>query len=567
MNGPLRRPLRNLADGVYDILIIGGGVNGLATAWDAALRGLKVALVERGDYGGATSASSLRIIHGGLRYLQHADFGRMREAIQERRNLFRIAPHWIEPIGFLVPTQGWGMKGRVALSVAMTFNDLLSLDRNRGIPDPKNHLSRGHTFSKKKCLELAPYLDADRVNGGAIFYDGRMHNSERVTLGFAQAADELGADLANYCEVTEIIRTGRKIERVRVRDQIGGDEFEARAHVVCNVTGPWSPLIRQLAGSDEPLHLQRNAGMQIITPAVAPRRLGLAVTSKHMDPHAKIRRGGRHYFSVPWRGKTIWGTTDKEYDGHPDDWRIESDDVARFVAELNQAMPGLRLDASEVQHAYGGLRAIEGRGLNRGRQVSRYYEIFDHASDLRLDNLLSLEGVKFTACRIMAEKLVDRAVEKLGKTVEKCLTDQTPLPGGKLDSLKDLVREIGQQFPGWSEARCRHLAKTWGRRWTRIADRIEANVGLADRVGGENPVGEEAARMTCWAEVEHALENESVFHLEDLLFRRTEIGTLGHPGHEVLQALANRMAAQRDWDPATVAKEITRCEEAYPISS
>jgi len=547
----MRRDLNQLASESYDLLIIGGGVNGLATAWDATLRGLKTALVDKGDFGGATSSASLKIIHGGLRYLQHLDFARMREHVAERRALQAIAPHLIAPFPFLVPTHGLGTGGRPAMRAAMAVNDLVSYDRNRGLL-AERHIPRGRTISRDEVLDIAPGLNPDGLTGGALFYDARMHNAERMNLLFAIGADHRGADLANYIEVTGFRRADRQLEAVACRDLLGGGTFEIRAASFINMTGPWTDQLIQLARADDdtqPLPEQRHsAGFQIISPPVTTREIGLGVTSRHVDPDAKISRGGgRHYFTTPWRGKTIWGTTDHLYSGAPEQWRIDEDHIDTFIEEINTAMPGAKLDRHDVVHAYGGLRPIEAKNEMRGSQVSRHFQLFDHSVDLGLQNFVSLRGVKYTACRLMAEKTLDLLLANLERKARPCITAETPLPGAeRVPAMPDwLPGSIGE-----------HLGRTYGSAAAAILERFQADESSRAALPGS-----EVTR----AELLHALEDESCLFLSDLVFRRTELCTLGHPGPALEQAAA-MMASARGWTAQFTAAEIAAVETRLPVA-
>lgn len=198
----MKRNLEELSNTQFDVLVIGGGIYGACVAYEATLRGLSVALVEKQDFCGATSANSLKTIHGGLRYLQHADFKRMRESIYERRTLMKIAPHLVHPLPVLVPTYGHGLKGIEAMTVALKINDLVSCDRNLGLPDPQKHIPTGRTLSPTECLNTLPGISADGLTGGAIFHDAQVYNSERLVLAYLQSATQLGLRVANYLEVT-----------------------------------------------------------------------------------------------------------------------------------------------------------------------------------------------------------------------------------------------------------------------------------------------------------------------------------------------------------------------------
>ena len=547
----MRRDLNQLASEEYDLLIIGGGVNGLATAWDASLRGLKTALIDKGDFGGATSSASLKIIHGGLRYLQHLDFVRMREHVAERRALQFIAPHLIEPFPFLVPTHGLGTGGRPAMRAAMAVNDIVSYDRNRGLAHDR-HIPRGRTISPAEVLEIAPGLDPEGLTGGALFYDARMHNAERMNLLFAIGADHRGADLANYIEATAFRRNDTKLEAVACRDLLDGGSFEIRARSFINMTGPWTDQLVQLARGESDqraLPEQRySAGFQIISPSVTTREIGLGVTSRHVDPDAKIKRdGGRHYFTTPWRGKTIWGTTDHLYQGAPEQWRIDEDHIVTFIDEINAAMPGAKLDRHDVVHAYGGLRPMEEKHAMRGSQVSRHFQLFDHAVDLGLQNFVSLRGVKYTACRLMAEKTLDLLLKNLDRKARPCMTAETHLPGGEA---------VPQMPASLAISVAEHLGRTYGSDAAPILERMTEN---------ESTRAVLPDSLVTRAELLHALDDESCLFLSDLVFRRTELCTLGHPGPALNEA-AEMMAEARSWNDTYKAAEIAAVETRLPVA-
>ena len=501
----LSRDLQHLAEETFDVLVLGGGINGLATAWDCSLRGLKVALVEKGDYGGETSAASLKIIHGGLRYLQHGDFIRMRESTIERRSFFRMVPHLVDPFPFLVPTYGYGLKGKAAMALAMRINDWVSWDRNKGLVDEKKHIPSGQVVDRNAVLRYAPDVPAEGLTGGAIFYDGRMYNSERVTLSFALSAAAKGATLANYVCAEQLLPDGAE-----VRDLLSGDTFKIKSRVIVSALGPWTdPFLNQKP-------VKYSAGMQIITRAVTTEGMGLAVPGAAVDPDAKIDRGGRHYFTTPWRGHTIWGTTDDVYEGDPAEWRIDDLSVQRFVDELNQALPKLALKSEDVIHAYGGLRPLDEKNLNTGSQVSRKYEIFTHDQP----NLLSMVGVKYTACRVMAEKMTDLVFTKLGREASKCKTAETPLIGGNFETMESLCRSVRKNAPeSLKKPKIQHLLRNYGTMAEHMIAQIKDDPSLGEFVPGS----EEVLKV----QVKHAIEMEGAQTPDDIMLRRTDLGTLG----------------------------------------
>lgn len=553
----MQRDIKRLSEQEYDVLIIGGGINGAAAAWDAALRGLHVALIEKNDFGAATSSATLKLIHGGLRYLQHLDFIRMRESIRERSLMLRNAPHLVSPLSFLVPARGHGLQSRWALSAAVWANDLISLDRNRPLADPARRIPPGRApLSSRTCRALIPALCEMPRAGGALFYDAQMYNSERLTLAFVLSAAEQGADCANYVEAIRLLLDGQRLTGARVRDMETGDTFELRAKTVVNMTGPWSDILLQLADDAPPKRdVVRSKGIQIVTPLLTGN-IGLAVTSRHRDPDALFDRGGRHYFITPWRNGSLIGTTDTVYKGDPDDFRITARDIEEFVDDINSAFPPAALSPDDVTFAVGGLRPVTEKNIDTGTAAARQYEITDHARDGRaIENLISVVGVKYTTCRLLAEKVVNLVFKKLNRGHTAAATHRTRLVGGEIDSIDDFLRSALEQYaPQLGEPVVRHLVFNYGARCKSLLT-PNAEGALPARLPGSAEVLE--------SEITHAAEHESALHLSDVVMRRTDLGTLGHPGREALTAAARIMGAALNWTPDTMQREIDAVESLF----
>lgn len=555
----MQRDLKRLAEGTFDLLIIGGGVNGLATAWDASLRGLQVALVEQADYGGQTSSATLKIIHGGLRYLQHLDFRRMRESIRERSALLRLAPHLASPMPFLVPTYGHLMQGKPVMAAAMLMNDLVSCDRNRGQPDPDRRLPAGQYLSKRATLELAPGIAEKGLTGGVIFYDGQMYNSERLTLSFALSAAARGAQLANYVGAIRLLRAGDRVTGARCRDLETGAEFEIRATVTANMSGPWSDIVLGLLERpDPPRRVVRSKGIQIVAPLLY-EKVAVAVPSAYEDPDAVLARGNRNFFITPWRGASLIGTTDTVYEGDPDNFRITDRDIRDFVNEINQSLPCAQLTREQVPFAFGGLRPITEKNIDTGSTVARKYEIYDHEKDLKIGGLLSVIGVKYTTARFLAEQVVDAAYKKLGKAAPRCTTLKTPLAGGNTDVWADFERGVLAAAPkNISSRTMRHLAHSYGTGFKPILD-------LAQREPGAAALLPDTREVIC-AEILHAIRAESARKLEDVVLRRTDLGTQGQPSRAALAACADLMAKELGWDSVRRGREIAETEARFQFT-
>jgi len=247
----MKRDLNKLSQEEYDVVIVGAGIYGVTTAWDATLRGLKVALIDKGDFGNATSSNSLKIIHGGLRYLQHLDIKRMRESIHERVVLMRIAPHLVYPIPVVMPTYSYKLKSRPAMFAALLANDIVGFDRNQ-LNDPHKYMPRGYTISKDKVQDYIPGYEKYNLNGGAIWYDCQCYNTERLLLSFVISSANNGADVANYVKVVGLLKNDDRVIGLKVQDTLTGEEFEIRSKIIVNNSGPWVDKVLENLNSKVP---------------------------------------------------------------------------------------------------------------------------------------------------------------------------------------------------------------------------------------------------------------------------------------------------------------------------
>jgi glycerol-3-phosphate dehydrogenase len=402
--GSVKRDLGALSEREHDVLIVGGGIHGVAAAGDAASRGLRVALVEAEDFGSGTSWNSLKTIHGGLRYLQTLDLKRMRESIRERRTLLRIAPALVRPLPFVVPTYGHGPKGREALALALLLNDAVSSDRNQDVP-VERHIPRGRVLSRREVLDLFPGIAEAGLNGGAQWTDAQVQSSERLTMGFARAAADAGAVLCNHLSAVAFLRRGEAVIGIRGRDGLGGGDVEIRARVVLNAAGP---------GMDGVLALAK-----IVRPATPLlRAMNLVLARSLVAGHALgASSGGRFLFLVPWRDRSIVGTA---Y------WPVETPeegDVPAFLEEVRRAYPWAGLAAGDVAVVHRG--RVPGHGGAGG--LATRHQLLDHEALDGVPGLVSVQGVKYTTARGVAEEAIDLVLRRLGRPPAPCRTGVVPL--------------------------------------------------------------------------------------------------------------------------------------------
>ncbi len=410
------RDLNKFNNQEFDLLVIGGGINGVGIAWDAALRGLNVALIEKGDFSAGNSAACFNIIHGGLRYLQHLDFPRLLKSASEQRILREIAGDFIKPLGFILPTSGSGKKGKAFLKIGTTVYELLTLQRNLGFPEEeKIPLSR--IISKMDLEKIAPGLKMEDIDGGVIFHDCQINSSERLVIEIAKAAAGTGAVLANYLEFVR-----KEKGKIVLRDLLTDRQIELKAKYIINATGPWISDVNKKLGvkkRNKFSNLRFIKGIQLIFPKII-QDYSLGIESKQKDFSSKIARGARSYFLQPWHNYTLAGTFEKTFRGDVSNFRIEEEEIDQFLLELQSAYQDPQLSKENLKGSFGGLIPLETYTTEKNYKVARDDLIEEVAEDV-----LAVMGVKYTTFRALAEKVVDRVFKKLGKVRKPSLTKTT----------------------------------------------------------------------------------------------------------------------------------------------
>lgn len=554
----LKRDFHKLTEQPFDLVVVGGGIYGAWAAWDAALRGWRVALFEKNDFASATSANSLKIIHGGLRYLQHGDIRRMRESIRERMLLMRVAPHLVHPLPCIMPTYGHGVRGREALALALKLNDVISFDRNR-LTDPQKYLPKGTVVSRRRALELVPGIQTEHLTGAAVWYDAQIYNSERLIIHLLRGAVEQGACVYNYAPVTELLREQDRIAGVRLQDALAGTRYNVRAQMVLNATGPWLNEILRLAGLPAARCNQPFCkALNLVADRRAPAQLAVGIPSRrpYQDSDALINKGTRFLFMTPWRRYMLLGTEYLHFSGHPDVLTVSEDEVEAFLQEFNAAYPGLRLRREEITLVHAGLVPME-PPQNAGSDITltKHFRILDHASVDGVRGLISILSVKYTTARQVVERALDLAARQLSRK-STCRTDQVPIPGGDIERFGEFVQEeIARRPWGLDAETIRHLIYNYGTLYPEVLECIEEDMRWRDRVYAQEAV--------LWAEVVHAVRKEMALTLNDIVRRRTELGTGQCPPRHVLQDIADVAGSLLGWDEPRKQQEIESVLAAY----
>jgi glycerol-3-phosphate dehydrogenase len=494
----MRRDIPRLADTPFDLLVVGAGIFGACAAWDASLRGLSVAVVDQDDFGAATSANSLRIVHGGLRYLARGDFQRMRESIRERSALLRIAPGLVQPLEVLVPTYGYGTQGRAAYAAALGINDVISFGRNRGL-ESSNRLPRGRLVSRNECVSAFPWFPREGLTGGAVWYDAMLTHPERLTLSFLQSASRLGAQPVNYLRVDRLLTSSGAVHGAGVTDRLTGTQFEIRARAVLVAAGPWTETI---VGTAATPMAQKTSTHALALNVVLGRRvadLAVGVRARSGSQDDPVCGGRRFLFSAPQGGGTVLGTWYAASAVGNDSTR--SYGAKALVREFNDACPGLDLTEQDVVGCqWGWLPLKSGREPGRADALAERTRITDHGATEGVRHLISVEGVKFTTARRVVERAIDRVFVSLGRPVPPCQTATQQLDGASVPA--EITGTLSEQ------------------------------------------------------EIFRAVRQEMAVKLSDLVFRRTRLGAGPKLQRAAVEAAARTFADESGWDERRVVEEV-----------
>lgn len=499
----------------FDVLIVGGGITGAGIARDAAMRGYRTALVDKGDFASGTSSKSSKLVHGGVRYLELFEFGLVFEASRERRTLWRIAPDLVRPLPFLFPVYRDARWPAWMIDIGLWMYDGLALFRNFG---------RHQMCSNAQIKKMLPGIDTKNINGGALYYDGQVDDA-RLTLESIRAAQHHGAAIANYAQVDGLIkddRTGR-VKGVQIHDALTGAQCEIHAHIVVNATGPWTDSLIQLDDPRAPRSLRPTKGIHILVP-----RQKIGGDSAVAFPAAS---DGRLMFVIPWGAFTLIGTTDTDYDGDYDRVHADRADVDYVIAAVNHGFPESPIAREDVVSAYAGLRPLVLQSGKSATKTSREHEIWTTES-----GLLTIAGGKLTTYRSMAAELVDKAAVRLRdefnvQPARPVATAQMPLIEGN-GAAPDL---------GLSQQVMDHLRHAHGPQFTRVLDVAASRPELAAEIVDGLPY--------IWAEVDYAVENEMAMTVSDVLGRRTHIlNEARDNGRGVAERVADRMASFLNWN-------------------
>lgn len=521
----------------YDLIVIGGGINGAGIARDAALRGLRVCLLEQADLCNSTTRWSSRLIHGGLRYLEFGELGLVHESLQERETLLRNAPHLVRPLPLLIPVYERSRRALTTIQFGLWIYDLLSLGRS--LP--------GHRrLSREETLAAMPGLAPGQLTGSARYFDAQVTFPERLVVENVLDAHAAGADIRTRHAVERILSDHGRVRGVVARSAAGVETLTSTT--VVNAAGPWVDQV--LRGADH--HLPRLLGPTRGTHVVVPRFDGLGDGALYTEAHAD----GRPFFIIPWNGLVLVGTTDIHYGGDPADARPTEAEIAYLLQEVRTVFPATAPGRDQVLYAYAGVRPLPRQGQRETAAITRRHLVRQHTG---MRGLLSVIGGKLTTYRSLAEEVVDQVVTRVGasagRPLSPCRTADEPLPGGRAGR-EEVLRELA----GFADLEAPSAVRLWdlyGSRAVDVAALTRDDVTLA------RPICDWSHGIA--AEVVFALREEFATSLTDVFLRRSMMGLSPDLGERAFPRALHVARRHFGWSDARCRAESRAWEDERDV--
>jgi glycerol-3-phosphate dehydrogenase len=520
----------------FDAIIIGAGINGAGIARDAALRGLRVLLLDKGDIAGGTSGWSTRLIHGGLRYLEHGELGLVRESLRERELLLRHAPHLVRPLPMLIPIYTQASRGPLTIRAGMLAYDLLSFDKS---------LDHHRMLSPKETLRRAPGLSPVGLLGAALYYDAQVEYAERLVLENALDARDNGAIVQTYARVDQLILEQGSVRGVEFTDLLEGTGGHlARAPLTVNVAGPWVDQLIQ-AGL-------RNPARRFIGGTKGSHLVVREFPCAPLDAlYVEASGDARPFFIIPWNDLYLIGTTDLRYEGNLDHIEADDEEIDYLLRETNRVIPSANLTRASILYTYSGVRPLPFTAGAKEKGITRRHFIHDHAPEV--GGLLSIVGGKLTTYRHLSEQAVDLLFKKLDRKSPACVTAHKPLPGAATADFAAFREEFKNKSPLHARVNER-LLRIYGTR---------APLVLEIAMSGDDLLRESFSPSTgaIGAEILFAFYQEMARGLCDCLMRRTMVGIGPSMGLEDDERAAGIAQKYLGWSRNFAEREVAAYRE------
>jgi glycerol-3-phosphate dehydrogenase len=509
----------------FDVVVIGGGVTGAGVALDAVSRGLTVALIEKRDFASGTSSRSSKLIHGGLRYLEHFEFALVREALRERARLRRNAPHLSQPLPFLIPIYRSGERSPLGnrvlkLRLGLTLYDWLAGRQN---------FARHRRLTAAQARVFAPHLSAAGLRGAFLYYDG-LTDDARLVIEIIKTAAAHGAVVANYVAATGFIEREGRIISVAIADTLSNEQLTVAGRIVINATGVWADEVMRLSDPIAAKTLRPSKGIHVVLPAARLNNRGAVLIPSLGEQ--------RFLFVIPWQNRTLIGTTDTDYAGDPEEPQATADEVRRIIESAAHSFPDANLTTADVISSFAGLRPLAG-GTGATKELSRREVIIETKS-----GLISIIGGKLTTWRAMAERAVDLAVKRLAasapastaRLIRSRSAEMKLANSGRFaDQISSEAARLADEF-AVPQTTAERLLQSYGGNCTDVLELTRRRDTLKQRLIADLPHIE--------AEAVYAARHEMAMTAEDFLSRRTRISLLARDGGAACVARVTELLAE-----------------------
>jgi glycerol-3-phosphate dehydrogenase len=513
----------------FDVIVIGAGINGAGIARDAAMRGLKVLLVDKGDIASGTTSWSTRLIHGGLRYLEHGEIGLVRESLRERERLLHTAPHLVKPLSLMIPIYEESRRSSLTIRAGMIAYDLLSFGKS---------LEHHHLLSRAETRRRAPGLNTEGLRGAAIYYDAQVEYAERLVLENVLSAQACGARVLTHARVDEFITEGKSVCGVKLTDRLDNKNYTARALLTVNVSGPWVDEV--LSGTTH--HINRMIGGTKGSHLVVEKFSGAPVNALYVE----AREDGRPFFIIPWNNLYLIGTTDIAYNDDLDCVEASEAEIDYLLRETNRVIPSAKLTRDSVLYTYSGVRPLPYLSEEQPASITRRHFIRDHAPTLA--GLVSIIGGKLTTYRNLSEQTVDLLFKKLKRKSPPCETAKVKLPGAMCEDFT----AFSERFTAESnlpETIAARLLRIYGTRAVEILKLADVDAELLKPFDSSGAIG---------AEILFSFQDELAETLTECLMRRTMLGLNASAGLDVVEDAAHIARKYLGWDESRAMLEIEK---------
>ena len=557
---------KDIGDYPFDLIVVGAGINGAGIARDAAMRGLKVLLLDKDDISAGTTQWATRLIHGGLRYLEYYEVHLVRESLAEREKLLHIAPHLVKPLRFVVPIYERSKRGPGMIRLGMIGYDVLSFDKS--VP---NH----RMLSREEALEQYPGLNPDGLLGAATYYDGQVEYAERVAVENALSAREHGATVVTHAEVRRLLfeepQNGGlpRVSGVEFEDKLHGGAYKAHSAVTVNVAGPWVDRVLSGAGSfgiDDAPEGETGEREQMIGGTKGSHLIVDQFPGAPQDAiYVEARADGRPYFIVPWNGRYLIGTTDFRYKDDLDYVSADDDEIDYLIDETNAVIPTANLSREDVLFTYSGVRPLPFKPEGSESSITRAHVVYDHASGRsaaggkltvegagpHAEGLITIVGGKLTTYRNLGRQTVNTVYKKLGRGAPASVTDKVPLPGGAVDDYEAFAADF-KAMSGLTDVLADRLLRLYGARAPEVLEEAGDDPSLRVSLAPDPSV--ETGLMGC--EVLYAFRREMAETLADALLRRTMVGLGPNVALDVDEAAAKVAVEHLGWTEERAREEV-----------